>query len=313
VIVTHLDLIDLRQKTHTLYVIGGTDSAPLEPLLCDETRAEGGFTHCERGHEAAPSVELFATGLAADVFPYATARQEKLESELASFGSDVVCLQELWGANRRQHVADLARDVYRYQVAFDNDMTTPFTDPNGLGGTPPTPRTEPYCAGDAELAAMNAVLDCLRDHCSTTGDESGLVPDSACALGKCGPEYKTAATFFDCGQCLAVILAGATIGGARATCSTELNPMVFGGASGALLLSKLPLDPVSEKDDFIAPSTFFRRDIVHALARTPTGPSFDVYCGYSPQVPTGAALYFGVYGEGANNADAWRNERKLYF
>jgi hypothetical protein len=113
----------------------------------------------------------------------------------------------------------------------------------------------------------------------------------------------------DCGLCAVYMLGGVSVAKTRELCSVVNEPFVFEGASGVLLLSRFPIE---EPSAFLAPSTLVRREIVHARVRHPTGAAADVFCGYSPPIPA-FPRYAGVYGAGATSAQAWRNERKLYF
>lgn len=293
----------------TMYAIGG-DGKPHQSLLCDEQRFSNDRTHCSTGAEVELAFEMFDAALAGLLVPYPNERKAALEQEVSQFDSDVLCLAELWPESTKAELALAAKPAYPYQYSVVYDATTPLTDATGLGGKPaPVPRSEPYCASAESKQKLEELLDCLRDNCAAPPTDDGLVQEFACPTTTCVSESQALAPHIECGICAIYMLGGETLAQVRESCTVLTEPYPFSGASGLLILSRFPLE---EPSAFLAPGTLIRRDILHARVRHPTGSSAEVFCAHSPPIPAAAEFYTGVYGDGANGVEAWRNERKLF-
>ncbi len=297
------------KKRYSVFAIGGVEGARTETLTCDETATTGdGLTSCTTGAPFELVAEQFTASISALAVPYEKQRRAALEQELDGFEADVICLQEVWPESVKQEVAKAASQFpYKYSIFYD--LSSEPTDPSGLGGTsPPPPRTEAYCASSEEQAALDELLDCVRDNCAIPKSEEGYLQESSCGTSQCISASQKLFKLPECGLCSVYMLTGNTVGEVRSICKQELNPYIFSGNSGLLLLSRQPLE---DTQAFLAPSTMFRREVLHALVRAPNGAGTDVYCAYSPPIPA-VPSYTGVYGDGESGAAGWRNERQLF-
>lgn len=303
-----------KGRVLTLFITGSRElpASPVRPWLCYEDETSNGLARCETGPGSLLRVETYNANLFGLPNTYDDLRRPALESSIASQGADVICLQGIWPEAQTTALLAATNAEYPHRVHFAYDHGTAFTDPAALDGTTPVLPTGPPC-GPAQLEAMNAAVDCMRDECSTMpGDDAGQVSDEACASSSCAGELIDLVAVDEdarCSVCLLVEIPAHSFADIRQTCSSEPTPFAMDGASGTVLLSKLP---VEASDDRVVPSTWFRRSVARARVRMSNGVPVDVYCVYSAAVTQSFGIYNGVYGGGASGADAWSNEQRLF-
>jgi hypothetical protein len=314
VLATKISAVEHGGHALTVYAVGdGRDETPVAPLVCDEQEVAEGRTRCASGPVAHVVLDTLALSLGALLVPHDQARASAMGGVLAASDADVVCLQEAWPRATRDGLAAAAAGRLAYRFAYDFTHDTPFTDARDLSGRVPAPPSAPPCSGGEELGAMNALVDCLRDNCSTApGSDDGTLSELACGTSAC-LDLATALTRSDpdgrCGVCVLIMVGTrASFAEVRADCTTVAAPFAFGGESGLLLLSRLR---AVEEEAVVMPATWVRRDAIRVRLRLDNGVPLDVYCAYMAPVPPWES-YSGVYGSGATGMEAWRNEQRLF-
>lgn len=243
--------------------------------------------------------------------PELVRRRGEIGKALATSGADVVCLGEVWRKAAQDDIVAAASARYPHVAQFTMDINTNVDDPTDAdGSTPPAP-TAPPCGPDLS-AKVDATYACLMANCSTKpGSMDGMLSDNACVQSKCLSEMLDIVTSAPaCGSCGAAYLPDLTFAEAKKLC-TE-NPragLQFRADGGVLLLSKYP---IKAKENWVLPSTRFRRNVLRAEVDVGGGKTVDVYCA-TLQAPFDALPlpYVGAYGKGKVDVEGWANENRL--
>jgi len=272
------------------------------------------------GDDAAPSngveiaIETFNVGLAGAFIGYESERRDALAAALPATDADVVCLQEVWRQSDKDLLLDATSEAFPYSVAFTHDLDTSIDDAADQNGDVPPAPTTPPCA--SLTTDLEDALTCLRESCSTVpGSDDGQTTSTDCAESECIGVVASLLLSSDpdalrCYACIATSLPTETFGDIRDLCTTEPNAgLAFGGQSGVVLLSKLPL---SNERAWVLPGTWNRRVVVSATATLSNHATVDVHCNHlTPIFDSTAYPYTGSYGEGDVGADGWAAEQLL--
>ncbi len=200
------------------------------------------------GCQAQPfSLLTYNAGLAVGFVPGADERAASTAAAVASEGSDVVCLQEVWAP---EHAAefDAVGDAVWDEIWFT--AADPVVGP------------DPACTQED----IDPLLECMEQDCGDAcADELPGCLLSSCALEFLGLEP-------DCMRC-AQANVGATPAEVGATCTAETTEYAYDGSFGTGLLSTLPMT-VEQR---VFESTTNRRSALHAVIEAPGG-DIDLFC-----------------------------------
>ena len=260
------------------------------------------------------TVETFNLGLAGAFIPYEQQRRDPIAQAIASSSADIICLQEVWRQSDKELIAAAAQNTFPHHAYFQHDLNTVVDDPTDQNGETPAAPTSAPCTGE-QAEKLNAVLDCLKEECSTVpGSEDGHTTSANCAEKQCAVEAIAlllgSAADKQCYACASTSLPTASIGEIRSQCTTDPKAgLAFNGQSGVMILSKTPLENV---EDYVLPGTWNRRAVAMATAVLENGARVDVYCNHLSPVFSGALYpYTGQYGNGKTNGEGWAAEQLL--
>lgn len=262
------------------------------------------------------SFETYNVAMAGAFIPYEAERRAALGAIINAMTSDIVCIQEAWAETDKQLIKDAVAGHYDHVASFVHDNSTPVVDNLDIQGNPVTPPSTPPCANNA--AQLDTALNCLKEKCSTIpNSDDGKTTSTDCAASKCAGAAGALIFAQDkrCYGCLAPQLPTETFGDIRTMCTTENNPLAFGGQSGTMLLSKYPF--VGTPEDHIIPATWNRRNIIAATVQIDADTTLDVYCNHFSAIFVGTNYpYTGQFGANedgspATGGDAWANEQYL--
>ena len=289
---------------------------------CSESSGGGGGTGGGGGAGGgeppggvAVTVDTFNVALAGAFIPFEAERRPYIVEAIAASDADILCLQEVWDQTDKVAIKDEAAETYPHTAFFEDNLDTPIDDATDQDGQVPPAPTEAPCAGEPLTSDMNALVDCLRDNCSTIPDsDEGQTTSEACAAASCQLEA-VPLLFGDakaqrCYACLTTQLPTETFADMRSRCPTVVNQdLAFQGQNGVMILSRHPLKDV---ENWVIPGTWNRRTILSATAELPDGAELDVYCNHLTPIFTNPLyIYTGQYGDGTVTSSAWQAEQEL--
>ena len=225
---------------------------------------------------AAPTqltVETWNLGLAYNFVPFATARRDLTIAAAAASDADILCIQEVW---TDEDVAALQKAASEAGFAETWFQATP-EDVTGL----PVACTE----GDRK-----DLQPCAEDACMTSTELAD------CVQTQCGAELSAVSDA--CLTCLASNL-HLSLSQILLTCAQGGAKYTYGGQTGLLLLSRVPL---KNKKLTVLDSTLVRRAVMQATVTAPGGAPLKVSCTHLT-----AALSSVPY---SGPADSWEAEQK---
>lgn len=318
---------------YTLYAIGAPGSAfPVRGLYCrdQERAADPNLQNCELTEVEAFKIDVFNAGLYGAFAVVEPLRAARVIQDLAARGatSDLLCVSEIarhdelelppeqrgWTQDALIRAGKDAGFAYAAQAKTDLDSEP--TEPVNQFGEVPAPPGRAACDPSANQDAMAKVYKCLMDNCSTEpGKETGVTAGgSKCYSETCGATALAGLLFgneYDqqCFNC--IILNGISYlpwREVKRRCAEDMHrPFGWNGTSSSILLSKLPLVDV---DQYVLPTSAFRRVAIYAKMQYEAEKSIDVYCIHAPPLLGGLVPYTGGYGKGAStsNGAAWQEE-----
>jgi len=268
----------------------------------------GGAGGTEPPGGVAVTVETFNVALAGAFIPFEAERRPYIAEAIAASDADILCLQEVWDQTDKVAIRDAAAEAFPHSAFFEDSLDTPIDDAtNQDGQVPPAPAEAP-CAEEPLTGQMNALVDCLRDNCSTIPDsEDGQTTSEACAAESCQAEA-VPLLFGDpkaqrCYACVTTQLPTETFGDMRSRCPTVVNQdLAFQGQNGVMVLSRHPLKDV---ENWVIPGTWNRRTILRATAELTNGAELDVYCNHL--TPIFSSVFFPYTGQYVG----WQEEQEL--
>ncbi len=236
------------------------------------------------GHTKA-TFTTYNLGLAHGFVPLAKERLPYLADALATFPTDVLCLQEVWTEEDRQIITEALQSSFPYQFATPIENIKSDKRPVCLPG---------------ELLAEDKFVRCMLSHCfKLKGDEF-----TQCILQTCGTALDELKN--ENPQCATALMAQVGKSPLSALL-TVLNPFAranlfaYEGSNGLMLLSKHPLEDISFLD-MTDISTLNRRGALIANVEINNHP-YQVSCTHltsrHPDVP-----YTG-------NLEGWGEENKM--
>ncbi len=264
-------------------------------------------------------VESFYLGLDGRGDSWPDDRATAAAEELRESPDDVLCVTGAWGPDARAALRSGLGDVFPFAVELPTTSATAPTDPTDGAGGVPEARLDPPCGEPRRLAVSNVVA-CASSACSTYPRG----PDAKLASTRCFQDFCTekidlledpADPHQRCQSCvLSQIETGAPFEAVFAACEdVPGDPFAYGGDSGLLVLSRLPVKSAALA---VFPSAVLRRAAIHAVVTTERGTDVDVTCatlgptgalGIPPE-PSTARPYPGVYGTAD---DGWASEHTL--
>jgi hypothetical protein len=160
---------------------------------------------------------------------------------------------------------------------------------------------------------VDDVYSCMIANCSTKpGDGSGqLAGDTSCLSQKCAAKFIPLLNNQQgCYDCIVVnVLGQQTFDQGKLSCTSDPRPpLAFQGQSPLMMLSRFPL---SNRDQFVLPSTNFRRTVLYATATLQDQVQVDVYCALLTSTLIKSDLpYVGAYDNGDRD-NGYDNEQLL--
>lgn len=260
------------------------------------------------------TIDTFNVALAGAYIPNEKERREAMGASLAKADTEILCLQEVWRQQDKVLIAEGAKSVFPHSAYFEHNLETKVDDPTDQQGKVPAEPTVPPCADKDINVEFNAVMDCLRDKCSTLpGDDKGLTTSTDCAQQEClGEALKlfASAERKRCYACAVTNLPTVPLGEIRSSCATDAHAgLAFGGQSGVMILSKHPL---KDAKAHVLPGTWNRRVILKATATLADSSEVDVYCNHLTPLFGGSVYpYTGSYGDGNSDDLGWAAEQLL--
>jgi hypothetical protein len=322
----------------TIYAIGSPGSAfPVRGLVCRDLEASPlgnpSLQNCAPTEIEAFRIDVFNAGLYGAFAAVEELRAARVISDLAARGatSDLLCVSELsrhedldlpevqkgWTQDALKRAALEVPDGFRYFAQAQTDLDTMVSDPaDQEGNIPPLPDRAP-CDAAVDPAKLEVIYQCLTNNCSSIpGSFDGVTAggtncySNLCGATALGPLLFGSPEDHQCFNC--IVLKGLSYipwGKNREQCATDpRRPYGFGGRTTSMLLSKLPL---SDVEQFVIPTTVFRRTAVYAKMTLEGEQTMDVYCIHSPPLLGANMPYTGAYGRGASvsNGAAWQEEQ----
>ena len=317
----------------TIYAIGAADSAyPVRGLVCrdQERGSDPALQACEQTDVEAFKIDVMNAGLYGAFAVVETQRAAKVMEDLAARGavSDLFCVSELarhdeldlpaeqkaWTQDALIRAAKEAGFPYAAQAKTDLDSV--LDEPVNQQGETPPPLGRAPCDPSANQEAMAKIYQCLTTNCnSEPGRDTGVTAGGAkCYSETCGATALAGLLFgneydHQCFNC--IILNGISYmpwGKVKERCATDTRrPYGFNGTSSSVLLSKHKLLDV---DQYVIPTSAFRRVAIYARMEYEAEKSIDVYCIHAPPLLGGLVPYTGGYANGASltNGAAWQEE-----
>jgi hypothetical protein len=324
----------------TLYAIGNTAEFPARGLYCRDLLADGEYQKCDLTEVEAFKVDIFNAGLYGAFAVVESFRGPKVIEDLAARGtvSDLFCVSEVarhddlempesqkaYTQEALIRAAQAVPNGFQYFATSKSDLDTPITEPDNQNGETPDPTMMPprpidppgraACVPPVNQDELKAAYDCLVANCNTEpGRDTGVAAGGVkCFSDKCGATTLAPLLFGppeaqQCFNCL--VLNGISYlpwGKAKDRCMTDTRrPFAWGGASTSLLMSKYKLNDI---DQYVLPSTAFRRVALYAKMEYEPGRDIDVYCVHAPPLLGSLMPYTGGYNNGAISAAAWQEE-----
>jgi len=327
----------------TLYAIGGTADFPARGLYCRDQEDDGQYQKCVRTEVEAFKLDVFNAGLYGAFAVIENLRAKTVINDLAARGavSDLLCASEVARHDEIEMPAEqkawtqealikAAKDVpggFQYFAQGAADVDTPATEPANQQDEVPDPTMDPprpidppgraACDASADQSAVAKVYQCLIDNCNTEpGKDSGVTAGGVkCYSDKCGPIALAALLFGNqyenqCFNC--IVLNGISYipwSTVKTRCATDTRrPYGWAGGTTSLLLSKYKL---TEVEQYVIPSSAFRRVALYAKMEYEPGKDIDVYCVHAPPLLGALMPYTGGYGNGNVGAAGWEEENIL--
>ncbi len=165
----------------------------------------------------------FNAGLAHHFVPLATERLEPVTQAIVESEFDVLCLQEVWRDEDREHLQAAVQDVYPHMLwaRTENEKT------------PRWPACTPL-----DLFGKGSVVSCMQKACADAPDAEAK---SQCIKERCRPQFDALAQKKP--QCAAAFFAQVGKSSIRALVTlllTKAGVYAYKGRNGLLLLSKKP-------------------------------------------------------------------------
>lgn len=224
-----------------------------------------------------------------------------LEALARDEGVDVLCLRSPLADAEREALVAAARGVLPFVGWVKTDRSTPFDDPRDLTLVPRALPTTPPCRDAADLAIVQASVDCLAGCRGVDGKV-----DEACALANCASTKPPNDP--RCALCLDSASNFGSLDAVLPTCrDVAAGEMAVDGRLGALLLSRFPLSDVRAH---VFPSTMLRHGALVATVTLPTRRA-SVVCGYFDSLYGMPAPYAGVFGA-PSGFDGAGHEQQLF-
>ena len=309
----------ISQQVYSVFALGraGDPKFPPELMACLESDDDGIWTECRSRAAYDLSVSVLHTTLSGADYPYYKVRAEQMGPVVAEADADVMCLGFVMSDEDKRAIEDASRQA-GFNVAWaEMNLNTPVDDPRRYDGTIPEPPSGPPCEGEVSLEVVTNVIDCAAEHCTGGAGREGGIEDAKCLAGSCILPLLEAVTKDEpqkrCAMCLLfTMLDGSHLDRVEELCTTDnAAGMAFGGSSGVMLLSKLPIRDVEHR---VLPSWLWRASVTKATVDLPNEQAVDVYCTQlsTPERPP-SFPYVGPYGDGPLDSKTrpWTNEALL--
>ncbi len=306
------------QTVQSVFAVGriGDPEYPPELIDCDEGVDDGVWTRCRARGAHDLRVAVLHTTLGGAEFPAWRERAAQLPSVVAEADAQVMCLAFVMSDEDKRAVEQAAVAAGFHVAWAEMDLSTPIDDPRRFDGSIPAPPSAPPCDGPVSLQVVDDILGCVADHCTDGKGEEGGIRTTACLSEQCITVLLAPLAQSEdqqrCATCLVfAMLDGSAIRDVRQACTTDPNAgLAFGGKSGVMLLSKLPVRDVTHR---ALPSWVWRASVTAATVELPTGQAADLYC---TQLSTSERpppfRYLGPYGDGPlGDNHPWTNETLL--
>ena len=206
------------------------------------------FTGCASEEAPAPqtphSFGTFNAGLLHNTIPYDEERAPAVGAALAALDDvDVLCLQEVWGAEQTHNIIAQLESRFPYSFSVDTTVAAP---------------TGPAACTAAET---DSLLDCVQAGCL---DAPSL---AYCVLQRCATDFLGMSA--PCQRCVVGNVA-LDIADGVAACQRGPGGLIHQGHNGVVLLSRLPMVATNAID---LDSTAANRVVLHAEIA-----EFSVFC-----------------------------------
>lgn len=320
---------EIGNQEISVYAVGlpFNDTYPTEGIYCVESGtpvANPGnslLLDCTTSALPTLSFDVFNPALYGPNSPYFSLRDSQYQAgpsnPIATRTSDVMCLVEVDLQNDQTNIESVGKSGnYDYSYTISTNLTTPFSN-GGLtqdGGTCPT-MTQPACAAlnstSQGMTTLNAAFSCMAQHCSSTGDASGILNTTTdCLSTYCsGPLAPLLIEYPGCFDCVVDNVASdATYSGAQSTCTMNPSPPLgYDGFNSSMILSKYP---IKNQSSYVLTSTNYRRSVLYATVEFPGGLDVDFYCGFfiTPLIAS-SVPYLGCFGDGYGSATTMASEQ----
>ena len=309
----------ISQEAYSVFALGrvGDPAFPPELMDCLESDDDGIWTACRDRAAYDLSVSVLHTTLSGADYPYYKVRAAQMGPVVAEADTDVMCLGFVMSDEDKRAIEDASRQA-GFNVAWaEMNLNTPVDDPRRFDGTTPEPPSGPPCEGDVSLQVVADVLGCAAEHCTGGAGMAAGIEDARCLAGSCILPMLEAVTKAEpqkrCAMCLLfTMLDGSHLDRVEALCTTDnAAGMAFGGSSGVMLLSRLPIRDIEHR---VLPSWLWRASVTKATVDLPNEQAVDVYCTQlsTPERPP-SFPYVGPYGDGPLDSATrpWTNESLL--
>ncbi len=296
-------LLDERKvangEAFTFFAVGRTNvpDFPLQLFGCDEVSASPSvLALCADAPAETFTVDTVDVQL--DGLLFAPVEQERRPAALAAVGaltSDYVCVTNLYQQSDKDTILSAGKGQFPYSYSPSLGETTAATNPDNLAGMPYMPPSTPPCA--SSTTNMNALVDCVRDNCSTmSGCETAIASEDVinCLSGTCLSQSAALlngnANDNGCfGAVLASFNSYETMASTRMRCTSDPSAgLSFRGASGLLMISRRPL--TNTQVFVLPPITAWQTTILRATTTLDNGASVDLYCATGRSVMTDCTL-----------------------
>jgi hypothetical protein len=318
---------------YTLYAIGAADSAfPLRGLYCrdQESDSDPALQSCDLTDVEAFKIDVMNAGLYGAFAVVEPLRAAKVIEDVAARGatSDLFCVSEIARHDELELPAEqrawtqealirAAKDAgFPYVAQAKTNLDSVIDEPLNQQGEEPAPPGRAPCDSSANQENVNRVYNCLMNNCNTEpGMDTGVTGGgSKCYSENCGSTalgYLLFGSEYDhqCFNC--IILNGISYmpwGKIKERCATDTRrPYGWNGTATSILLSKSKLLDV---DQYVIPTSAFRRVAIYARMEYEAEKSIDVYCVHAPPLLGGLVPYTGGYSNGAppTTGAAWQEE-----
>jgi hypothetical protein len=309
----------LSQEAYSVFAVGRADDPEFPPELIDclESDDDEIWTECRDRDPVDLSVSVLHTTLSGVDYPYYRVRAAQMGPVVAEADTDVMCLAFVMSDDDKRSIEEASRKA-GFDVAWaEMDLNTPIDDPRRYDGTIPDPPSGPPCEGDESLQVVANVIACAAEHCTGGAGREGGIQDTGCLADNCilalldvfsKPEPQQ-----QCGMCLLFTMLDETpLERVEELCTTDnAAGMAFGGSSGVMLLSRLPIRDIEHR---VLPSWIWRASVTKATVDLPNQQAVDVYCTqFSTSERAPSLIYVGPYGDGPLDGvgSGWTNAALL--